>query len=137
MRDTLPPMSATDVNAAASVAEPLSKPTPEHVLPASVAIEQYCREMVAGWGGVDLDVALVHRGYLDMCADRGWPELPVKTLSQGLVKLGCQRRQLDLRKTGEGRPTVILFPTALVKNAAAARQKPRRTKGKGSPAKRK
>lgn len=127
-----PEVPATDVATHKPVAEPVAKPVAAPLLPERVAIEQFCREMVAGWGGVDLEVATVHRGYIDMCSDRGWPELTVKALSGGLVALGCQRRQLDLRKTGEGRPTVIVFPKALVSRRAAP-AKQRSVKKKGSP----
>lgn len=127
---SLPPMPATDVAATPSVAGSVAQPVALPLLHVDVAIEHYCREMVAGWGGSELEVATVHSGYAAMCAVRGWPDVSVKVLSQGLVRLGCKRQQLDLRRTGEGRPTVLVFPRALV-SASRPPAKPRKRK-KGS-----
>lgn len=88
----------------------------------SVAIAEYARQMAWGWGDVELDIALVHKGYMDMCDANGWPLITLKGMSKELVDLGCVRKQLDLRKTGEGRPTVIVFPKGL-KNAKGSPRK--------------
>lgn len=52
----------------------------------------------------------VWRSYEKERAIHGWPPIKEKALSQMLVKMGCERKVLDLRKEKKGRPTAFVFP---------------------------
>ena len=49
----------------------------------------------------------VYGMYGRLAAERGWPAMSEKALSQGLTALGCTSYQRDLRRHGKGRPRML------------------------------
>jgi hypothetical protein len=74
------------------------------------AVRAFCGEMMEFCAGDTVRLHHVFNSYHQLAPNRGWPGVSTKALSMHLVALGCRRRQLDLRRAGEGRPTAIEFP---------------------------
>jgi hypothetical protein len=80
-------------------------------LTAIEAAKAFYLEMQNHWPEDPVEMRLVRQAYVRLSNERGgWPSLSDKALSQHLVKFGCKRRKLDLRKTGGGRVTAFEFP---------------------------
>lgn len=74
------------------------------------AVSEFLDEMMEHAAGDSLLMKYVQLSYDQLAPTNDWPPLSNKTLSSKLVNRGCRRRQVDLRKQGEGRPTAIVFP---------------------------
>jgi hypothetical protein len=79
-------------------------------LSAIEAAKVFYLEMQQHAAGEAVQMRWVRHSYDVLAKQRGWPVLSDKVLSQHLVSFGCKRKKIDLRKSGNGRPTVFEFP---------------------------
>lgn len=63
-------------------------------------------EVAGGW----VRVRHVKASYDQLRGSFGWPDMSTKALSQALVERGCERKKIEERRHGGGRPTVLAFP---------------------------
>ncbi len=93
---------------------PIPPPMTAPITVSSVeAVRAFLVEMMEYAAGDCVRLHHVFNSYHQLAPDRGWPGLSTKSLSMHLVAMGCRRRQLDLRRAGQGRPTAIEFPLEL------------------------
>lgn len=54
-----------------------------------------------------------HQSYHEVQAEKGWPPLTEKSLSQAMQVVGCDRRMIDQRKRGGGRVIAFRVPAEM------------------------
>lgn len=54
-----------------------------------------------------------HQSYREIQAEKGWPPLTEKSLSQAMQVIGCDRKQIDQRKRGGGRVIAFRVPAEM------------------------
>lgn len=93
---------------------PIPEPVPPPMTVAGIdAVRAFLGEMMEYAAGDTVRLQHVFHSYHQLAPARGWPGMSTKALSMHLVAMGCRRRQMDLRRRGEGRPTAIEFPVTL------------------------
>lgn len=92
------------------VTEDVPADCPAPLLDIETAIDEFYGAWMAEAPGEAIAFAWVRSAYAQMAPSRGWPPIADKTLSIGLVARGCARRQRDARRSGGGRPTMIVWP---------------------------
>lgn len=89
---------------------PADRPAECPAVDVETALDQFYAAWMSEAPGESIAFAWVRSAYAQMAPDRGWPAIADKTLSIGLVARGCERRKRDARRSGGGRPTMIVWP---------------------------
>ena len=91
------------------------KPTPARsiVTDARAAVLAFLGEMAPEIDSEIMPFKLWCVSYDTMRAEKGWPPLSEKSLSQTMQVVGCRRQQVEARRKGKGRYIAFSIPEAM------------------------
>lgn len=78
-----------------------------------VAVAAFMADLMDYVPGESMAFHRVKSSYVQMAPEFGWPPISDKALSRALVEMGCTRRKVDMRATGGGRRSEIVFPETM------------------------
>jgi hypothetical protein len=114
----LAPLRAQRAGQAPVPDKPLTASKAKKPPAAAAAVHQFLDAMTEAGAGNEFEWKRIARSYNQMRAERGWPALSDKVLSELLVAFGCKKRRI--RVAGGSRPTFFELPLSFEEAFAMA-----------------